>query len=218
MALTTAAPEATVTVEEAQQRLAVAQEALTILRERNLSGDKPPGVKEWETAGLEAESAARNLERAQHQAAEHARLARLAELQAVKEAFAERADAAAALDAGVRLIAAWRDLLTVITERNAVIEPLVNRARGASAPQVGGFATPPDGDDDAGLAWTEAGMGRSRGLVIDGRARVALPIHQLFAALGSAACRDVGLSPGAAGLDQYGGPLNDPLTYIREQW
>ena len=108
--MTTVAPkDTTMTVETAQRRLDAAQAALTGLRERNLADTAPPDAKEWAQAGLEAETAERALSRAEHQAAEQARLARAHRTRSHQDRVQLSGPTPPRRSThGIRLISAWR--------------------------------------------------------------------------------------------------------------
>lgn len=206
----------TVTIADAEQELAAATATLDQLKAKIL--DRGPGsvtAEELGHAALAVEHAKLTVQHAGQHAQAQAEAERQQQLQLMKAQILDQAgDVDTALDAMRQIETATAVLITSCAGRQQLIAKATASMRKAGVPRhIDGHA-----DQHAGLAWSDAGMGRSDEVHIDGRRLAHISAGVLIAAALDRAARQAGygvrhLQPA---LDLR--PANQELTADPETW
>lgn len=211
----------TVTLADAQQQLATATATLDQLKAKIL--DHGPGTvtaEELGTAALDVEHARLTIDHAVKAAEENAAAERLDHLRLLKQQILDQAGVAdTALDA-MRQI---EDAAAVLIEACAGRQHLISKA--TAALRTAGVPRNIDGqaEQHAGLAWSDAGMGRSDAVHVDGRRLAHLSPGLVIAAALERAARTAGygvrhLHPAIEVHSTDRAAIDNPETWLRTRY
>ncbi|WP_438494149.1 hypothetical protein [Streptomyces asiaticus] len=211
----------TLTVQEAQQQLTAATATVDQLKAKIL--DHGPGAvtaEELGTAALAVEHANLAVQHAIKTAEQTAEAERLGQLQQLKAQILDHVgDVDTALDAMRQIETAAALLIKSCTSRQQTISHATAAMRKAGVPRhIEGQA-----DQHAGLAWSEAGMGRTDEVHVDGRRITSINPGLLIAAALQRGTRQAGRSPHhlAPALDLHAmhqDVAHDPETWLKARY
>lgn len=208
----------TINLQDAQEQLTAATAAVDQLKAKIL--DEGPGAvtaEELGQAALAVEHAKLTLAHAAKQAEDQAAADRLEQLQLLKaQILRDAGDADTALDAMRQIETAAATLITACAGRQQLIGQASAAMRRLAVPQGSTVR-----DAHAGLGWTDAGMGRSDELHVDGRRIASINPGMLIAAAIQRAAQQAGRSVGhLAPALQIGGHaiLGDPAEWLRTRY
>ncbi|AYL34832.1 hypothetical protein ACG2OD_32170 [Streptomyces sp. PDY-4] len=210
----------TVNLTDAQQQLTAATATVDQLKAKLL--DEGPGsvtAEELGTAALAVEHAKLTLAHAAKQAEDQAAAERLENLQLLKAQILEQAgDVDQALDAMRQLETAAAVLIEACAGRQQLISQATAAMRRAAVPRH----NEDQADQHAGLAWSDAGMGRSDELHIDGRRISNISAGVLIAAALHRAMQQTKRGPGhlapIAIHSMNGDLINDPQAWLNAMY
>lgn len=208
-----------VTLVDAEQQLTAATATLDQLKAKIL-GQGPGTVtaEELGTAALAVEHARLTVQHAGQQAMTEAEAVRQQQLHELKARILDQAgDVDAALDAMRKIQDAAAVLITACTGRQQLIAQATATMRKASVPPLSRRAAA----QNAGLAWSDAGMGRSDELHVDGRKIGPVNAGMLIASAIQQATRTAGCTPGhLSPALEVGGPsiVGDPEVWLRTRY
>lgn len=211
----------TISVQEAEQQLATATATVDQLKAKIL--DHGPGsvtAEELGHAALAVEHAKLAVQHAAKTAEDAAEAERQEQLQQLKAQILDQAgDVDTALDAMRQIEEAAALLITTCGGRQQLIGTATAAMRRAGVPAHADGAA----DQHAGLAWSDAGMGRSDAVHVDGRTLNQINAGVLIAAALTRGAREAGyttrhLTP-ALDITAPGGPaVNDPEAWLRARY
>jgi hypothetical protein len=210
-----------ITLADAEQQLSKATDTLAALKAKIL--DKGPGsvtAEELGTAVLAVEHAKLGVQHATEAAVAQAEADRQQQLQELKAQILDQAgDADTALDAMTAIENAAAVLIEACAGRQQLIAKATASMRKAGVPRhIDGQA-----DQHAGLAWSDAGMGRSDTVYVDGRRLAHLSPGLVIAAALERAARTAGcgsrhLQPVIEMRSTDRAALDDPDTWLRARY
>ncbi|MFD8521017.1 hypothetical protein ACFV2D_13505 [Streptomyces capillispiralis] len=210
----------TVSLTDAQQQLTAATATVDQLKAKIL--DHGPGAvtaEELGTAALAVEHAKLTLAHAAKHAEDQAAAERLEQLELLKSQILDQAgDADQALDAMRQIETAAAALIQACTGRQTLIAQATAAMRRAGVPQ----ASEGQADQHAGLAWSNAFMGRSDELHVDGRRISNISAGVLIAAALHRALQQTKRGPGhltpIAIHSMTGDLINDPKAWLKAKY
>ncbi len=228
----------TVTIEEADRQLNKASEHLGALKQKIL--DKGPGSVSPEELGDAAhavEHARLTVQHAAEAAEAEAKRQRLAHLEELKARILDQAgDVDEALDAMRQIEQAASMLIATCSGRQKNIAQWTRALRAAGVPHYdagGKQRTAIDGrtygpatqlvDEHAGMGWSDAAMGRSDTVYVDGRSITTVSPGLLIAAALDRAARQAGrslqiLQPAVDVPGAQPALAQDPETWLRKRY